>query len=347
MIADGLFIVLSLVALAVPLLPALLELRFARDARPLGIIQGHNGDVRRFARAFRAVVRRRLQQRTHDTSDDFQILQKAHQTNAPDEASTPAKEQAIIALGPMVFPEAFTLAHEVYGRHDISTGRYNHFRAILAEGDLTLHSHTTVTRWAHADCVSIGPKTVLPGRVSARRRIVVDPSSCFARLHAPLIQFGARRVSPHPTSTEATKPHAPLVRRARRQRRRIIGAPVTLPAGAVVTRDLIVRGPLNIGANCRIEASIKAHGLVTVGNRTHISGSIVSTDDIDVGREVEVGGSVIAEGFVIIRQDSVIGTPGALSSITAEHIQLKRGVRVHGSVWARQVCPPSSRPTRA
>ena len=100
---------------------------------------------------------------------------------------------------------------------------------------------------------------------------------------------------------------------------------VSIPSGAILKKNLLVKGKLRIGDNCKIRGEIKAQKDVIVGSGTTIDGDLISGGNITLGLHSLVNGSLRAAGYVKINERAGIEIETRLSSMkeTDSEIQLE------------------------
>lgn len=335
---------LTVMVLLLPLLPALAELWFARDIRPLRIVHDHDGNPRHFAEGFRQFVAKELENLS--TIGLCQEMNRGRtlltlSSKSPDGPRSPGRsrvEHMLFSEGTLALPDGCDFTREVYARGDVRGGNYNRFRAVLAEGKLYLRHKSMLTRWAHADSVYVSAYCRVIGRVTADSEIVIDPTCRFYHLHAPTIRFGGwlghviREESGSSVSLTRYQARSDVVDECGRW---LIPQDIQVPAYSVLQADLIVQGALNLGMGSVVVGNIKAHGKVRLEKGVRVTGALVSEAEIEIGSNGDIAGPVVSETGVWIGAGTTIGSLELATSVTAPEIQVGYGVIVHGTVWAR------------
>jgi cytoskeletal protein CcmA (bactofilin family) len=331
---------------ALPLAPALQELRRKTDANPLHIDQEHAGDVRHFARRFVFLLERELptlRPRTgRQDPEDYAVTGAGAFQALEEEQRTRVSARVLVAEGPLELPSGFSWTREVYGRGDVRGGSDARFRAVIAGGRLVLGPRADVLRWAHARSVHALADCVLLGRLSADEEVVLEPGCQFARVNAPRIVFGSvavpgaidrddQRLCRLARAPSTTGPRASALAAGRW----LSKGDLEIPAGEVFRGDLVVQGHLVIHRGAGIDGSIKAHGDVRLDPGVSVTGAVVSTRSISAVGRCTLGGPVLSEREVRLGAGSVVGALGAPATVAAPVIRIEPGVVVHGTVWAR------------
>lgn len=341
------------------LLPALGELRRARDAQPLRIVQGYDRDVRHFANRLRELAEGILRGDTpagdtpaayvvdgHNPDSIPQALRQAQRTGEwtaitatakPPGPESIGRAPVIISPGDVALPGHMVLLADLYARGDCTARGVTTLRAMLATGDITLDASCTVLRWIHADgSLSAGEGCVLYGRASANVAMRLGVGCLFDRIYAPVIRCGENASVPHePPAPPAAPFDIPAGAQAVAGRVTIPGN-FRIPRGVRLHGDYIATGDLEVEDDVQVAGSLKARRDVMLARGVHVAGGVVAERDLLVGTDCRVAGPLIANREVRVGRGTVVGEPSELTSITAEAIKLAPGVVVHGSAWARR-----------
>lgn len=320
---------------ALPLGPALAELRRSRDAAALPI-RRDDDNIRNFAETFRAFSRVHLERAAQQDAFQHSAAVLFHKS----EFSQFVNADGELARGIVLCQGEMTLGHKMIFRDDIYCagtligGARNVYRSILTEQDLCLGENSQVLRWLHADgSISLGTYCRLHGRASADFIIYLRPGCTFRRMHAPVIaavrEDLQRKPSRH-TSVAATSETA-----LSRFPSRLDGF-FYLPAGGTHEGSVIARGKALLGAASRLAGNLKSHRELHVNEQVEVEGSLVSTSSIHLGEQCFVRGPVISERSVFIAAGAQVGSPECLTTISAPRISIAPGAVIHGTVWARE-----------
>lgn len=337
----------------VPLLPALIEWRYKRDAAPLKVVREYDGNIEHFAIGFRHFLAQHFVGLIPDSRAaaggpalpldpaSYQLVGVDSVVRlAPAELAARACPRLLVASASVTLGEKMLYEKELYVGATLQAGAHNSFRAILAHGDIVLGDDCAILRWAHSDAsVAVGQRARLYGRVSAERAISLQRGSRFGRMSAPQIRFGAAFESSAPQP--ATRPRAPLslphdMIDASGSRWLVNGA-LAIPANATHRGDLVSRKQVSIGDYALLHGNIKSNGDMIIGSDVQIDGALVATGKLHIGPRCTIKGPVVCDGQVVIGAGSMIGQPGAPTTVTAAEIRVEEGVLAHGTVWAREV----------
>jgi cytoskeletal protein CcmA (bactofilin family) len=340
---------LTSILLALPLLPAIDELRRKRDALPLNVIQQYSGDIRHFANGFRNYIDG-LQQSLRECvalgknmtgqlrdGDEYLLLGQgdAGSVSSLGKIEDRTCPLVIIAGSDTVLPGDLTFAKEIYAAGRLLGGEGNTYRAILGEKDVHILRGGTVLRWAHA----VGPFRAdhdcdLYGRISSDREIDLQAGCRFRRLNAPRItmQFA--------DETGGDDPNAFSDRRMNSMRehplaRRLIEGDLGIEPGEVITENVVVRGKLLIGAGARVLGNVKSHQHMFVDAGVVVEGSLISASTMHLGPRCRVFGPVLAEHAIGIESGTQCGSPESPTTVNAPIIDIEEGSVVFGTLWAR------------
>ncbi len=345
-----------------PLIPAIRELVSPRDAGPLDAVGQDSGDLTFFADSFRQFVLtggHEAAQTGATLPNGRSILRLAQQPAAPAlvadgavaatpvaASSAPVIDQQcglVVADHAAVLPKKSDCPVEVYGAGDLTIDADSTVRAALAEGQLTLAPHVSITRWVHGErALAVGDDVRLLGRATSRGPVALGRGVLFDRILAPYIVVGEATVAPSTLSRNAweiedSRPQFHLKRAAAvlASQHWLVDENLVIPDGHVFRGSLVVRGSLRIGKGSEIRGSVKAHGTLTVGEGAVVTGTAAGRRDITLAADARVYGPVISEGHVTMAERARVGLPSMPASISAERITLHEGAEVFGSLSAR------------
>jgi hypothetical protein len=349
LLATTLLIFVAGVLVALPLLPALIELHLKQDAQPLAVIQQHAGEIRYFSDGFRTyiasllkplqecVARGNTARGTMPGNEQYLLLG----TNSARLVSGSGKASAcqlVVAAGvDVIFPKGITFAKEIYSAGKFTGGEKSVFRAVLGEKDIQLGQGSTVVRWAHAvGAFRAEQDCDLYGRISSDREIHLKSGCAFQRLNAPRIALGREGVDSEVLPDIA--PSSPPVGR------RLFDEDLEILPGEIVYANIVSRGKLHVGRGARLLGSVKSHKHMVLDAGVRVEGALVSASTIRIGPDCMISGPVIAEHEMYIEKGTSCGSFRAPTTVSAPTIQIAEGATVFGTLWARtegQVVSPA------
>ncbi len=341
-------IVLGLVVL--PLLPGLVELRRRADTRPLRVVRASDVDIRHFARGFRAWIGGKL----GEALDAARASGRPVEVDQPDgtpyaalpdggapQLTAPARGPAacrrvLAAAGALRLPARALFPLEIYAAGSVEGGTRNIYRAVLADHDIRLEPLSWSLRWLHAGgSILAREECRLYGRASADETLRLEEGCRFERLHAPVVAFGAPEPLPPGNGDRAlleAKDVRGLVEAA--AGRWLIHGPFDLPAGRLVTADVVATGRVRIGRGARVAGSVKSHREVVLEDKACVDGSVVCGRGLRVGRACRIGGPVVAEGDAVVGSGTRLGSAASPTTLSVRRLRIEMGAVAHGTVWA-------------
>lgn len=332
----------TLVALALPMLPAIVEWRRPSDAAPLVIEAGHALDPAGFAGSFRARLADALA-RGEGRLGRSALAHAGGQAACGDwpltraEVASGCSHRVWHVPGDALLPPGQAFLAEVACGGSLQSTPGSVCRALLGAQRVSLAERTVVLRWVHGDEVEVSRGCWLAGRVSAARSIVVDGQVRFTMLHAPVVRFGAGTGdAATDVAAAASAPDAPPdgVAWDGTARRGVADGALSIPAGRAWRGDLVCRGVLRLGPGCHAQGSLKSHGALGLAAGCRVDGSIVAHGLVRLNRDCTVLGAVVSETAVTIGAGCVVGAPGRPATVTAPRIVVAAGAVVHGTLWA-------------
>jgi carbonic anhydrase/acetyltransferase-like protein (isoleucine patch superfamily) len=349
-------LIFAAVWFCLPLFPTIWEIRRRREARPLTVDRENDGEVRHFARRFKAYLEsnftrptlrecidqgNRVEGRFSDGTP-FQIVAKNNFGWLRAAQNSRSATGIIIFTGRVVLPYRLEFVHGIYSADDIDCGNETLIRSLYAEHSARLRQRSVVLRWLHVDDeLLVEDGCVLYGRASAEKSIFIGKNVEFERIHSPKILFqnGTAALPPTPIKSEVAALTPFNLERTHVNRMSencfSVDNDFYVPARTVVRGDFVVRGAVRIGQNARVEGSIKSHEDMRIEDGAVIEGSVISGRDLELGRACAVSGPAVASNRLTIHADCRIGTETHPTSAIAPFIFVDPGVSICGTVWAR------------
>jgi predicted acyltransferase (DUF342 family) len=330
------------VMLALPLTPALLEVRRRADAAPIPI-QQHDGEIANFARSFRRYIEPLLTELeacgnasviAESTRPDGRGALLVGQSPFARQFEGTSNDPLVLFAARTVLTDDLIFGGDVYAADTLFAGKREIFRALLAEKDIFLGEGSQVLRWMHAeDSAYLERHCQSFGRLSAGHAIYMWPGCTFERVHAPRIATVWDESGFPLARTDVGSPGSRLDRPLRRWR---VAGDFTLRSGEELQGNLVAASTVRLGDGCRVVGSIKSHGDTLVGAECEIDGSVVSTACVRIAGDSFVRGPVLAEEEVVVGPGAQIGAPDMLTTISAPRIRIAPGSLVHGTLWPRE-----------
>jgi cytoskeletal protein CcmA (bactofilin family) len=349
-LATVLLVLLAAVLFALPLLPAVQELRLKHDAEPLNVIQQYAGEIRHFAYGFRNYIETIQQPLLHCVAqgttatgtlpdgDEYLLLGGGDNLSLASGGKIKGSScPLVLAVGrDTALPGGLTFLKEIYAAGHLVGGEQSTYRAILGEKDIHLRRASKLMRWAHAvgsfradhDCD-------LYGRVSSDREIALESGCIFQRLNAPRIGMGSAAVAvehaPSPESNLSIDRQIP----DRPIGRRLIAGDFEIRSGEVISGNIVTRGKLRIGAGARVRGSVKSNKEMVVEAGVTVEGSLISAATMHIGPRCQIHGPVISEHGILIESGTECGSAETPTTVSAPIIDVEEGGQFFGTLWAR------------
>lgn len=322
--------------IAIPFIPALMELLRPKDAAPLNAVGQDSGALTYFATSFTArmtaegLLGTSVPPRLADGS-----LVRVHNTMMP---LSPAREpitDLVVLMDDTPMAAGLNIATECLARRTFHGGANSSYRAILGQRDVRLGEGSSVLRWVHANGrLEAASGTRLLGRATSDREILLETGVQFDRLDAPMVRVGGGGTMETPIlPLSAYAPFVPEKAIALGAGYWRVRGDLVVPGDTSVAGSIIVIGNVIVGEGARVEGSIKAHGTMHVKSRAVIMGAIAARGRIVVEDGARLSGPVISESSIIIGA-SVVGVGSQRTTVTAPRVELRSGATVYGAVMA-------------
>lgn len=294
-------------AIALPALPAALELRARRDALPLALDPEYAADPRYLGKSFRRKIESLL--RECEAGSEVRFLKRANErARIVDDYEAPGASTvtcAILSRGAASVGEGARLS-DLFGAASIRVGRGSMLRTVVAGGDIAIGERVTIARFADAEHdITIGPHALIEYGAFAGGTCRLAQRVAFHRLFGNPVTVGKLR---------------PNVEAAR-------------PAGQTVDTDTISAHSIEIAANTLHTGSIKSDGDVVIRAHARIGGNVIARGSVHVGTGASVAGHIYSERDVVLGYDAGAGAPERSKTVYASgSLTLFPGAYVYGSI---------------
>ena len=307
MIGEGFVYAAFAAAIALPALPAALELRARRDALPLALDSEYAGDPRYLGKSFRQKIAALL--RDCEPGSEVQFLQRANErARIVDDYEAPAGSTqtcAILARGAANVGEGARLL-DLFSAEAIKVGRGAMLRTVVANENIAIGERVTIARFADTERdITVGPHATVEYGAFAGGACRLAQHVAFHRL------FG------NPVTVGKIQPKVEAAR----------------PAGETIDTDTISAHSIEIAANTLHTGSIKSDGDVVIRAHARIGGNVIARGSVHVGTGASVGGHIYSERDVVLGYDAGAGAPERSKTVYASgNVTLFPGAYVYGSI---------------
>jgi hypothetical protein len=333
-----LLLVATIAWIAIPFLPALLELLRPRDAAPLTSVGQDSGLLTYFATSFTERVKNEGLLGTTPPawlSDGSAV--RVHSASTPLAAERGGTSDVVLVVDDTPVPAGVSIGAELFARQGFHGGANSTYRAILGQRDVRLGAGSTVQRWVHASGrLMAAAGTRLIGRATADVAIVLESGVQFDRLDAPVVRVGeaSEGASEMPVlPVAAYTPFLPSNALVLGPGYWRVAGDFVVPAGASLVGSVIALGNVIVSEGARVEGSIKARGTLQVRARAVVVGALAARGRITIGNGAQVSGPVIAETSVAVGA-ATVGSAGTRTTVTAPQVELRNGATVYGAVMS-------------
>ena len=332
----ALLLLATLAWIAIPFIPAVMELIRPRDAAPLNAVGQDSGKLTFFATSF---VERMTSEGLMGTSVPPRLSDgsavRIHNQVTPIVPTNAPITDVVVLMDDTPIVAGTTVAAECLARRTFRGGANCTYRAILGQRDVQLGARSTVLRWVHANGrLDAAAGTQLMGRATSDREILLEAGVRFDRLDAPMVRVGGGGTIETPIlPVSAYAPFVPERAIALGHSYWRVTGNLVVPPDTSMAGSVIVRGNVIVSEGARVEGSLKAHGTMHVKGAAVIVGSVTARGRIVVEDGARLSGPVISEHSVIIGA-SVVGVASKRTTVTAPRVELRSGATVYGAVMA-------------
>lgn len=297
MISSIVLIGVSLGWLALPLIPAVQELRHPTDAGALDVFQGNAADA---------------QDQVHTVLP--RILDGSSIVSPPELAQ----------YNVMLWSDSELCSPELFPA-----------KALVHQGELTLRGAVTGLVSIHAQSLKLLASATTSAKLSASRDAWVCEGSSFQVLQAPVIRAGAIALVQIEREPSVLTPGTVLNAEYHElQGWWRADASALVLASTRVTHDIVSSGDVTLEPGSFVTGSIKAKGSVELKSGARVQGNIVA-HSVALGPSSSVGGCVLADVFASVGAGATVGAANAPATLSAPVVTLTQGACVFGGIYAR------------
>lgn len=332
-------LLLALIAwMALPLLPAFMELLRPRDAAPLSAVGNDAGKLTYFADSFTKRAQREGLLGTMvppRLGDGTPVL--SHSQAAPLVKQRKPIEDMVVLMDSTPLPEDCELATEVLARLTVRGSNGVVYRALLGQRDVYLGERSTVLRWVHAKGrLEVANNCRLLGRATAERTIVLGTNVTFERLEAGVIRVTDVETAEAPVlPTGAYERFVPSYGKQLAPAYWRIDGGLPITAGSAFIGSAIATGSIVVNDGARVTGSLKAHDEIIVRSGAVVTGSLSARKRITLERGARVSGPIISEEAIVV-EAVVVGSSTKPTTVTAPVVRLLPGATIYGAVMASE-----------
>jgi len=327
-------IIYAIYALAVvlPLLPGLLELRNASDDDPLKIDASYARDPRFLGKSMRNKVIPIMKETAGEDRVPFlnRKHEFAHVVDGLESGDRSTIDDIVLSRGPFSVGDRSVLL-DVYAQGPVSVGAASRLRTLAADRGAVFGPGTQVVRWidVEGDC-AIGGGSELGQSVTASGRLILGPDVRFNRLFGrPIAVESSQRAEIRALST------GPILSTHASDRRRVKA--MSVAQGETIEYDIVATGDVEVGAEATVTGSIKAGGTVTIKERAAVLGNVVARGSVIIERDGTIYGHIFGNRDVTLHAGALMGDRHAPKTLHASGIvRLIEGATIFGWLIAER-----------
>ena len=313
-----------LVLVIVPLLPAIKELFRPKDEKPLALNMNFSKDYRYFGKSFQKILEQGLGAKPITGPGDYALtLSKPERVRVVESEKAPDRkvtEELLYVLDSLSSGREAQFKKEVYVKGPCRIGDRNVLRALCSEGDLVIGEGSYVARWIDGDKdVEVKEGCRLGLSVACPGRLAVGRQCTFNRMFGLPIVTYATAVPEIPGEVKVRNISDTTMVITRKE---LIFPPMTQIPSDIVTHQKIV-----LRQRSSSKGNIKSYSEIVIEAGSRVEGNLFSEKDIVIGTGCTILGHVFSQGHVELGKGVQVGQKGQVKSVIA-----KKGIRVEGNV---------------
>jgi cytoskeletal protein CcmA (bactofilin family) len=364
----GIIIVIFLVLIILPFIPAIREYIQKKDDQPLYVNMLYSKDPRFFDRSFRSKLLSNVKESGINRAFRVKLSAKeeiVEVCNAADVDDYKFGNNVLYLEGNADITQNMKFKKEVYVTGTTKLNENTIIRGILSEKDLKIAPHSTIVRWAGSEAnIYVGHDCDLGVRCSCEKELWLDVDCVFKSLYGHPIYTHydenivklkleeAKRSEEDPFKTkletadkeeiifdESNDPlTVPRFDESETELHSISDTCIvmhkgetTIPSRSVINNNLIIKSKTVINPNTTIKGTIKSYGKLVLKDNVRVEGNVFAEKDIVIGANCHIEGNVFSQGSVEVGSNTEIGREGFDKSLIGKHgVTLAREVKIHG-----------------
>ncbi len=334
-----LFVVLFFLLLAVPLIPAWLEVFFPKDNQPLFIDLTYIRDPRFFDKQFLGELQPYLNELKKLRNNELKFRGKTpiEYFNFLDKKDTKTVSSLLVINGNLTSTGRCSFQQPIYIKGKAEIGEQTELNILIVHGDVSIGKNSVIKGWLSSyGEIRVGGGVALTNRVVGDKSLSLAKGCTFNSLYAmPIATYEAEFVSRKPATVSVVAQPAKTDSMHRVSDFHWYGTQkfVTVPPFSTINNSLIVKSDLILHRGTVINGSVKCYGNLILERDVTVNGEVISEKDIEIGENCIVSENVFSQANIRIQGGSRIGAPGLYkSAIGKKGVWLGKNVIIYGYV---------------
>lgn len=331
-------ILVFLLMLIIPFIPAFREMIHPKDNKPLLIDQEYTRDPRFLDKHLLEELKPVLE-KTENTQKTLKYKNSVPIDVVNEfKASDPYKaDHVLIVSNDMKTASGSTFKQPVYVKGKASVGENCNFDILMAENEVTAGRNLTLEKWMSSNAnIKIGESATLGKRVVCDGVLQIGKGGRFKNLYAmPVATYDVD------FNLEVTKPAAVEYPDGQMTNMTEVSDSnwyvtkgfMTIPPYSMVNNSMIVKSDLVLRKGVVVNGNIKVYGKVVMEKDVRIYGELICNGDIEVGEYSYIRENLFTQSKITIKNGVRIGLPDQNKSIIGKKgIILNKNVVIYGYV---------------
>ncbi len=334
----AIIIIIFLLMLILPFIPAFREMIHPKDNKPLLIDQEYTRDPRFLDKHLLEELKPVLEK-----TGEAQKSQKYKNSIPIDivnefKASDPYNaDHVLIVSNDMKAASGSTFRQPVYVKGKANIGENCNIDILMAENDVTAGRNLNLQKWISSNAnIRIGESATLGKKVVCDGVMQIGKGCRFKNLYAmPVstydVDFNLELTKP--AAVEYPDGQMPNMTEVSDSNWYVAKGFMTIPPYSLVNNSMIVKSDLVLRKGVVVNGNIKVYGRVTMEKDVRIYGELICNGDIEVGEFSYIRENLFTQSKIIINSGVRIGLPGQNKSIIGKKgISLSKNVIIYGNV---------------
>ncbi len=333
-----LIVIVFLLMLVIPFVPALREMFKPKDNKPLLIDKDYTRDPRFLDKHLMEEIKPALEA-SNDNLKNIKYKNNVTIEKVKDyKASEPVTQNhLLIVTGDMKVNNGSTFKQPVYVQGKTGLGDNCHLEILMSEGEMITGKNTQIGQWVSSNAnIKVGESSVLGKKAVCSGILQMAKGTQFSNLYAmPVATYDVdfNLDLSKPAAVETTAVQEESMTEVSDMNWYISKGFMTIPPFSLVNNSMVVKSDLVLRRGVVVNGNIKVYGKVILDKDVRIYGELISNGDIEVGEFSYIRENLFTQSKIHIKNGVRIGLPGQSKSIIGKKgVSLEKNVILYGNI---------------
>jgi predicted acyltransferase (DUF342 family) len=331
-------VLVFLVLLTIPFLPAIMEMVNPKDNKPLFIDQEYTRDPTYVEKKFLDDLKPLLAATVNDRKANAVFKNRIPVVYHDDfKASDSTKvDNLLIIENNFSCGKNVSLNQPLYIKGKAEFGEKCNIEIAMVNGDVLIGRDSKINSWISSNSGIKAGKTVSLGdRLTCAGVLQLSEGCTFTNLYAMPIASHNTDLSKGvtlPSAVEFPKEQREAVSKVNDANWYVSKKLVTIPPYSLVNNSMIIKTDLVLRKGSVVNGDLKVYGKVVLEDDVRIFGELLCIGDVEIGKDCYIRENLFTQSFIVIKSGARFGLPGQHKSVIGKKgISLASNVVIYGN----------------